>query len=262
MTRMTPAKILITSALIKFNTRRTVYSVKSTHPYFKEAKKALQEGDTNLAAIYARRDSGTAARVVGNDVVFEGHKFDPIFAEAYLISQELGMSVKSLDLFFKNLASNPNPISVMAFTKFIAKGKMPITDRGTFLAYKRINDNWKDCHTNKFDNKPGVTNKMDRKDVDAVQTNTCSTGFHVCSHEYLKNFGGMHDVVVEINPRDVVAVPPDYNLTKMRCCEYKVLCSLPYFKKQIASSYQDALGNIPHFLTGQMETWDVMFDVK
>jgi hypothetical protein len=41
-------------------------------------------------------------------------------------------------------------------------------------------------------------------------------GFHLCSHEYLNNFGGVDDVeiVVEINPRDVVSFPIDYNRAK------------------------------------------------
>lgn len=254
------SKILVTSTLVKFDTRRQNYSVTPSHPFFKEIKEAVQSGDTRLASMYARRKAKTT--IVGNEVVFEGSRFDPTFAEAYAINAEHGLSSKSLDLFFMNLAANPNPISIMAFTKFIAKGKMPITDRGTFLAYKRINAQWKDCHTGTFDNRPGQTLSMPREKVDLRQEQTCSTGFHVCSHGYLSNFSGSNDVVVEINPKDVVAVPPDYNLTKMRCCAYTVLCSLPYFKKKIASHYQDALGNLPHFITTQMKDWNVMEDVK
>lgn len=246
--------------MVKFDTRRQNYSVMASHPFFKEVKEAAQAGDTRLASMYARRKAKTT--IVGNEVVFEGSRFDPAFAEAYAINAELGLSSKSLDLFFMNLSTNPNPISIMAFTKFIAKGKMPITDRGTFLAYKRINAHWKDCHTNSFDNRPGQKLSMPREDVDSRQDQTCSTGFHVCSHGYLDNFTGPIDVVVEVNPRDVVAVPPDYDLTKMRCCAYTVLCSLRYFKKKIDSSHQDALGNLPHFITAQMKDWNVMEDVK
>jgi hypothetical protein len=96
---------------------------------------------------------------------------------------------------------------------------------------------------------------MNRSDVDANQDNTCSTGFHVCSHTYLEHFSAGIDLVVEIDPRDVVAVPPDYDLSKMRLSSYRVLCTLPFFKERIASRWQDALGNIPFFHTGQIKDW-------
>jgi hypothetical protein len=58
--------------------------------------------------------------------------------------------------------------------------------------------------------------------------NTCSTGLHFCSKEYLDHFGG-HDsrtVILKINPRDVVSIPADYNATKGRTCRYEVIGEL------------------------------------
>ena len=40
--------------------------------------------------------------------------------------------------------------------------------------------------------------------------------------EYVHDFGYSEGVILEVlvSPRNVVAVPNDYNNTKMRCCEY------------------------------------------
>lgn len=259
-------KILITSALAVFNTRRGTYTVKKSHDFFKEIVDALKEGDTGLAYRWMVTKPGVKKKVEikGNSLLFNGQEFDPIFAEAYQVAKEYGLSYEKLDMYFNNLSKNPSPISIKAFTGFTAKSKMPITDRGTFLAYKKIRKGtYLDIHSGKFDNRPGCVVQMDRSNVDINQENTCSTGFHVCSHTYLDQFGSDSDVeiVVEIHPKDVVAVPPDYAMTKMRVASYRVLCTLPYFKKKIKSYSADALGNIPIFNTEFTKDWDVMEDI-
>lgn len=261
------SKIIITSAMVSWSTRRGgPYTARSNHPGFADIKAALQAGDTGKAyRLYAKKAQADAdpgsVKIVGNHLEFEGKKFHPAFAEAYALSTKHGAGIDALNLFFRNLAENPNPISVEAFTAFMAKTRMPITDRGTFLAYKRVNYNYLDHHSCSFDNRPGAVCSMLRTDVDDRQDQTCSTGFHVCSHTYLSHFSAGVDLVVEINPRDVVAVPPDYQLSKMRLCSYRVLCTLPYFKKQLLNHFQDALGNIPFFVTAQTAAWDVLSDV-
>jgi len=76
---------------------------------------------------------------------------------------------------------------------------------------------------------------MPRNLVDSDDRNTCSTGLHACSYEYLNYY--IHDendriVLVEINPRDVVSIPIDYNNTKLRCCRYKVVMEVTKNVKQ------------------------------
>jgi hypothetical protein len=70
---------------------------------------------------------------------------------------------------------------------------------------------------------------MDRSKVDDDPQHTCSSGLHVCADEYLKGYATGSDnrtLVVEVNPADVVAVPYDYNFSKMRVCRYKVLAQI------------------------------------
>jgi hypothetical protein len=259
-------KILITSSVAVFSTRRSSYTVMKTHDFFTEIVAALKNKDTKLAyELYVtKKPKSKRVEIRGNDFYFDEQKFDPVFAEAYQLAKIHGLSIGKLDDYFQNLMKNPSPISVHAFTGFTAKSRMPITDRGTFLAYKKIrHSTYRDIHSGRFDNRPGAVCAMDRKLVDIVQDHECSTGFHVCSHTYLGKFGGPSDVeiVVEVHPKDVVAVPPDYEMTKMRVASYRVLCTLPYFKKQLLSYEADALGNIPIFNTEFTKSWDVMSDV-
>lgn len=261
-------KIVVTASMVSFSTRRRgPYTVHTNHPWFKDIKAALNDSDTGKAyRLYNKKAEAAVDRksvkLVGNELEFDGKRFDPAFAEAYALSTRNGAGIEALNLFFQNLSENPNPISTMAFTSFMAKTRMPITDRGTFLAYKRVNHSFLDHHSNSYDNRPGSVLSMPRRQCDAVQENTCSTGFHVCSHTYLSSFPVGPDLVVEINPRDVVAVPPDYSLSKMRLCSYRVLCTLPYFKKRLMNHYQDALASIPFFVTAQTEAWNVFDDVS
>ena len=64
---------------------------------------------------------------------------------------------------------------------------------------------------------------MDRNLVDEDKDRTCSVGLHFASFNYLQHFGGSRIVVVKINPKDVVAIPSDYNNSKGRTCCYEVI---------------------------------------
>lgn len=80
-----------------------------------------------------------------------------------------------------------------------------------------------------MDNSIGNVIKMDRAKVDDDPQHTCSSGLHVCADEYLKGYAtdsNARTLVVEVNPANVVAVPYDYNFSKMRVCEYKVLAEI------------------------------------
>ena len=70
--------------------------------------------------------------------------------------------------------------------------------------------------------KVGQPITMPREDCDSNPNQTCSSGLHVGSMEYVHDFGYDDGVILEVlvSPRNVVAVPSDYNNTKMRCCEY------------------------------------------
>lgn len=125
--------------------------------------------------------------------------------------------------FAFNLRKNPTRRSVHQLFPWLESAKLTITNDGCFLAFKRIKHDWTDCHTGTVLNKPGCVIETDRSQVDDDPARHCSHGFHVCSWDYLRSFSGERIVQVKVNPADVVAVPEDYNNTKMRVCKYEVM---------------------------------------
>jgi hypothetical protein len=126
----------------------------------------------------------------------------------------------------ENLMNNPSKRAVDELYRFLEKNNLPITPDGHFLAYKKVRENYMDCHSGTFDNSVGKVCEMERNHVDDDKDRTCSTGLHFCSQEYLKSFGGERTMIVKVNPRDVVSIPSDYNDSKGRACRYEVVGEL------------------------------------
>lgn len=138
---------------------------------------------------------------------------------------EEGFPLTNMVKFIENLYRNPSNRVVERLYEFLEQGKNPITENGTFLAYKAVRDDYKDIHSGTFDNSIGAEPTVPRHRVDEDSDRTCSYGLHVCSFGYLPFFSHAdgHVMVCEVDPADVVAIPRDYNNTKMRVCRYKVI---------------------------------------
>lgn len=133
-----------------------------------------------------------------------------------------GLPYAPLLKFWENLKKNPSFNARQMLFKFLEHNGVPLTKDGFFIAYRGVSQDFKDKHTGKFDNKPGSICEMARELVDDNPNNTCSTGLHVACFDYAKGFGE-RTVEVKVNPADVVAVPTDYNGTKMRVCRFEVV---------------------------------------
>lgn len=140
--------------------------------------------------------------------------------------------------FLHKLLKNPSERAQQELYGFLASGKIPINDKGNILTYKRIREDWTDCHSGKFDNSVGNVVSMERSQVVDNQNITCAQGLHVCSYSYLSSFGGGRTVICEVNPKDVVSIPTDYKNAKMRCCKYTVL-------KEVENNGPDVLSEKP-----------------
>lgn len=160
---------------------------------------------------------------VDGELFVEGNLVDEELAELILKHQERGLPIENLLKFAEKIAGNPSFNSRKMLYSFLRHNGHPILDNGNFIAYKKINADFTDVHSGTFDNSVGQRVKMERSLVDDNPNNTCSSGLHVASWAYLKHFSGSKVVAVEVNPVHVVAVPRDYNGTKMRVCEYLVL---------------------------------------
>ncbi len=135
-----------------------------------------------------------------------------------------GLPYQPLVAFFKNLNQNPSYRAVQMLFGFLEKNNHPITEDGCFIAYKKVREDFKDCHSNTFDNSPGTTVSMPRNQVNEDPNVTCSSGLHIASWHYATNFYGAGRMLeVKVNPRDAIAVPIDHDQGKMRVCQYEVL---------------------------------------
>lgn len=143
---------------------------------------------------------------------------------------EAGSDVNSLTLLLENLIENPCNRAINDFYEFITANDLAITDDGHIIAYKIVTDDFYDLYTKKIYNGPGSIVKMDRSMVDDDPDQTCSHGLHICSRDYLPQYGGFYGsgqstkiVAVKINPKHVVAFPRDYKNAKARVQEYEVI---------------------------------------
>lgn len=127
--------------------------------------------------------------------------------------------------FWAKLKNNPSFNSRQMLFKFLEHNGHPITTEGNFIAYRAVRNNFLDKYTGTMDNSIGNVVEISRRKVDDNPNNTCSYGLHVATLSYAESFASGDDKIldVEIDPSDVVAVPTDYNGTKMRVCRFKVV---------------------------------------
>ena len=158
-----------------------------------------------------------------------------------------GFDVSPLVNFLDNLMENPSFRSVNETYGFLEACNLPITPDGCFIGYKMIRNDYTDIYTGTMDNSVGKTVSVNRNEVDEDSENTCSFGLHVCSQAYLGHYGRSGDtdrvVAVKVNPRDVVAVPADYDNSKMRVSSYDVVDELGWDTK-LPTGFTDAYDEI------------------
>lgn len=160
--------------------------------------------------------------VRGNNVYLDDEPLEGVVADRILQFKEQGLPYAPLLKFARKLRLNPSFNSRKMLYKFLEHNGHPITPDGNFIAYRGVTNDFKDIHTKTFDNSVGSTCQVSRDKVDDNPNNTCSFGLHVACYDYAKGFGPQM-IEVEVNPVDVVAVPTDYNGTKMRVCSFKVV---------------------------------------
>lgn len=157
-------------------------------------------------------------------VLIDNEPVHTVLAEKILEFAKEGLPYEPLVKFAKNVNLNPSYRAQTDLFSFLDKNNHPITEDGNFIAYKKVKDDFKDVHSGTMDNSPGTVVSMPRNKVNEDPNVTCSFGLHAANFDYASNFyvGGKM-IELEINPKDVVAIPVDYNQAKMRVSEYKVL---------------------------------------
>ena len=162
-----------------------------------------------------------------------------------------GFDADPLMRFLERLMQNPSRTAVNELYLWLEGTRLPITEDGCFMAYKKVRDDYRDFYTGEVLNKPAelmtdadleyikqvrgnvtvtvensvTTLSMPRNKVDDDRNRTCSYGLHFCSLSYLPEYhGGQGRVLlVKIDPADVVSIPSDYDNAKGRAMRYEIM---------------------------------------
>ena len=235
----------INSKGINFVFDNEQYSIDNTREDFHDIKKYVEEGKVEeLRKVLKNKvfleqeiqeiSGDDIIKIIDNKILCNGVIFTGNQVLKYLDFMKSGNlnDLNSLKRFFYNLSLNPEIRAQEELFNFVTVNNLRITNHGTVILYKWVRNNYKDQHTGRFDNKPGSKVWMDRKQVDNNKNNTCSRGLHICSFGYSKFSDKL--VLVELHPRDCVSIPTDYNHSKMRCSEYKVLIDITEYYNEMS----------------------------
>ena len=216
---------LVTKDSIHLNFNGSHISLNRNHRDYDAVRDAIKNGDLesipdllsrpNEVKVEEYIENSGLVLVDGNLQDLDGNVLPRVLSNRLKELKEEGFPVTPLVNFWNNLKENPSMNSREQLFKFLEQNGHPLTDDGYFVAYRGVSASFKDLRTGQFDNTPGQVLEMPRNQVDDNPNVTCSHGFHVAAWEYAKSFGPI-TVEVKVNPRDVVAVPNDYNGQKMR----------------------------------------------
>ena len=188
--------------------------------------KKLEEAVQPVASMFG----AGKVKVTRDGVTFDGRPLHMTICTRIMEHVAENLPVQPLINFLdKLLNGNQSRDAVMSLYDFLEANKIPITEDGDFIVYKRVRDDYLDLHSGTMDNSVGNKLRIPAWEVEADRSRTCAKGLHVCSRQYLPHFGaygGNRVVICKVNPADVVAVPPDYNNAKMRVCAYEVIGEL------------------------------------
>lgn len=228
--------VLVTERSIVLMIDGKSHIVGKVHPnYDKIKEKVIAKDYTDILLLIdipnTINEFGSGKVVVKDgQITYEGEVLHGAIVTRIFKMIEEGFDVNPMVLFLENLMLNPSKRAVDELYGFLEACSLPITDDGHFLAYKKVkrkdNGDLVDIYTGKFNNNVGQIPEVRRNQVDEDKERTCSYGLHFCSQSYLPHFGvgsGNAVVIVKINPRDVVAIPVDYNNAKGRTCRYEVV---------------------------------------
>lgn len=207
-----------------------IFNIPSDHSYYETLTAALKSGNQDEFLRYAdmsdqiRNYLTEDVSVVGGVIYYKGNLVNNLVCDRIVEFIENSLPCMPLVRFLERLLQNPDPHSQAELFRFLENKNLPITDDGCFLAYKAINENWRDINSDTVDNRVGCRPRMERESCDADWRNSCSSGYHVGSICYVKGFrvANGHVMIVKVDPKDAISVP-EYQTTKMRVCEYLVM---------------------------------------
>jgi hypothetical protein len=236
MTATTSATFVFTGSSVTVFLNGEVHTVSRGHINFEILMKALRAGDwATVPSLLRPAEAVTSFATNGKDgegfthedglIFLDGEPFCRSVSTMALRMMKEAADPEPLRRFLRRVRRNPSRTAQEELLLFHAANDFMIDEEGFIIAFRGVNHNLRDLHTNTFDNSPGQTVRMPRHQVDDRRDNTCSYGLHFGSLNYAKGFGA-RTVVVRVDPENVVSIPSDYNNEKGRCCEFTVLAEI------------------------------------
>ena len=234
------------------------YSFGKSHPRYTKLVHYLENGqgeffEAAYDVISAVQDFSEGYIGVDNGrLSWDGNTMPEMFTDTMLNMMEQGFPFEPMLNFLDNMSDNPSDSAIVELFDFMGHKQMPITADGCFLAYKAVNNDYRDLYTNTFDNTVGSVCEMPRSDVDSNRDKGCSAGLHVGAIDYAKEYGGIDDeggsnggnrlMICKVNPADVISVPSDCRCQKLRACRYEVV-----------SEFEDVYTSVVHMNTTDLD---------
>lgn len=228
-------------------------SIPYDHINFQEIKDYLEsEGDDEAHIIELaevkqgiERKFNSRLRISGDQFFFDGVEIHNKVCDIIFEYIQNNRPIDRLVNFLVKLMDNPSKRSVDLAWEYIARYKMPITENGNFLSMKAVNNNFTDKHSGSINNSVGQVVKMPRNQISDDPNHPCHVGYHCGYIDYVRGFGRGNDqiILLEVNPKNIVCVPYDYSMQKMRVCEYKVIKSLGTHDMFFANEREDFSSN-------------------
>ena len=218
-----------------------MYQVRKEDNYYNEIVKSLPTAtDEEMLALLDKvsqyknylssADAGDGPNENGFEIGdgyirFNGQNIHHVVLDRINMFKKNNLPVQPLVNFLKNLYQNPSSSSIAELYDFLEHGGFPITEDGCFIGYKGVSSNYMDKYTNTVSHAIGQKPSMPRNMVNDNREIGCSTGFHVGTFKYAKDYAGADGqfVLVKVNPKDVVSVPKDHSCEKLRVCAYEVI---------------------------------------
>lgn len=160
-------------------------------------------------------------------------------AERIIRLIEEGFNADPLIRFFEFCYENPNPTIVDRLYDFLANNCIMIDVNGYIVGYKKVRDDGYDFYSGTVKYELGQVVTIEREKCDGNSRNTCSSGLHIGSLDYVTKQwhpGEGKIFLLRTNPRDVTAIPEEAGAPKLRSCKVEVIAE--YNGEPMPSIYQ------------------------
>lgn len=219
------------------------YVVTPKHVNFVAFVDAVESGEVSDEEIKRLYDVGLALndkferlsdRVTANNgrLFVDGTELKGSLAERIINFMRQNLDFGFLVQFLENLSTNPDSRSRESLFEYLETHRFSLTDRGTFIAYKGVNNGYFSTTSGEaivddvivkgyIPNKIGSVIRMDRSQVTNNPNEGCAQGLHVATFSFA-DVWATRILMVEVHPRDVVSVPTG-EVDKMRVCQYTII---------------------------------------